>query len=163
MRVGPQHARHACYRFLPKRAVREALNAGEHEGELTLEDFGWELAGGGNPQGDLHEIAWDDELGEGPYFTVENQEAAANEARTQAIRNAQARAELYARAAGMRVSRILTITEGGSYYPVARENFIMATATGYTMAPPPPPPAAVHAGEVTLGVSVSVQFALERQ
>lgn len=100
---------------------------------------------------------------EGPYFTVENQEAAANEARTEAMKNAQARAELYARAAGMRVSRILTITEGGGYYPVARENFVMATATGSTMAPPPPPPTAVQAGEVTLGVSLSVQFALERQ
>lgn len=100
---------------------------------------------------------------EGPYFTVENQEAAANEARTEAMKNAQARAELYARAAGMRVSRILTITEGGGYYPVARENFITATATGSTMVPPPPPPTAVQAGEVTLGVSLSVQFALERQ
>lgn len=101
---------------------------------------------------------------DGPYFAVENQEAAADEARAAAIKNAQARAELYARAAGMRVSRILTITEGGGYYPVARQEVIAVGAIGSAMAPPPPPPppTAIQAGEVTLGVSLSVQFALER-
>lgn len=52
------------YRFRPKRAVREALSRDEYEGPLTLDDFGWELAGGGNPQVDLTEIEWDDELGD---------------------------------------------------------------------------------------------------
>jgi uncharacterized protein YggE len=101
---------------------------------------------------------------DGPYFTVENQEAAADEARAEAIKNARTRAELYARAAGLRVARILTISEGGGYYPVARQDIVAVTAIGSAMAPPPPPPppTAVQAGEVTLGVSVSVQFALER-
>jgi len=102
---------------------------------------------------------------DGPHFTVEDQEAAVDEARAQAVRNAQARAELYARAAGMRVVRMLTISEGGGYYPVARDTVITVTGFGGGLsAPPPPPPMApsVQAGELTLGVSLSVQFALER-
>ena len=49
------------YRFRPKRTVREALGRGEHETPLTLEDYGWELFGGGNPALDLKDIEWDHE------------------------------------------------------------------------------------------------------
>lgn len=103
---------------------------------------------------------------EGPYFTLEDQEAATNEARADAMKNARARAELYARAAGLRVGRILTISEGGGYYPLAREAIVVtAQSFGGAGAPPPPPPppaAPVQPGELALGVSLSVQFALER-
>ncbi len=97
----------------------------------------------------------------GPNFTLEEQEAALNEARAEAVAKGRARAELYARAAGMRVGRILSISEGGGYYPVQRA--IMVTG-----APPPPPPPAperdapVAPGELTLGTSVSMQFELVR-
>jgi uncharacterized protein YggE len=101
---------------------------------------------------------------DGPHFSVEDQDAAADEARVQAMKNARTRAELYARAAGLRVGRILTITEGGGYYPVAREIIVTAGRVGGLAAPPPPPAPAsqVEAGELTLGVTLSVQFALER-
>ena len=91
----------------------------------------------------------------GPSFALDEPASALDEARTEAIANARQRAELYARAAGMRVARILTITEGGGYYPVQE----MAMAR---MAPPPAPPTPVAPGEVTLGVSLSVQFELTR-
>lgn len=59
--IGPDRAR-LFYRFRPKRTVREALASGDFDGELTLEDFSWELAGSGNPAIDLTEIEWDDDL-----------------------------------------------------------------------------------------------------
>jgi uncharacterized protein YggE len=95
----------------------------------------------------------------GPNFTLEDQKAALDEARLEAVTEGRQRAELYARAAGMRVARILSISEGGGYYPVQR----MATFD-VTAAPPapPPPPTPVQPGELTLGVNVSMQFELVR-
>ncbi|MDW9364878.1 AAA family ATPase [Sinorhizobium meliloti] len=55
------------YRFRPKNLVRSALEAGERAVDsLTLEDFGWELFGGGDPNVDLADFEWDtdnDEIG----------------------------------------------------------------------------------------------------
>jgi uncharacterized protein YggE len=100
---------------------------------------------------------------DGPFFSLERTEVAADEARANALRTARQRAELYAREAGFRAARLLTITEGGGYYPVAREIMVTAQRGGGAMsAPPPPPPAPVQPGEVAIGVSLSVQFALER-
>ena len=50
----------------------------------------------------------------GPMLTIDKPEAALDEARTRALANARARAELYARATGKKVGRILAISEGGS-------------------------------------------------
>lgn len=52
------------YRFRPRRALREAIANGDHDGDLTLDDFSWELAGSGNPEVDLNEIEWSDDLGD---------------------------------------------------------------------------------------------------
>lgn len=55
------------YRFRPKTLVRDALVSGERQpNSLTLEDYSWELFGGGNPAVDLTQIEWDtnnDEIG----------------------------------------------------------------------------------------------------
>jgi uncharacterized protein YggE len=48
----------------------------------------------------------------GPNLTIDKPEAALDEARTAAVATARARAELYAKAAGLRVDRILSISEG---------------------------------------------------
>ena len=93
----------------------------------------------------------------GPSFTLDEPAAALDEARVEAVANARRRAEIYARAAGMRVARILAITEGGGYYPVQQVGFGESR-----MAAPPPPPTPIAPGELTLGVSVSVQFELVR-
>lgn len=99
----------------------------------------------------------------GPNFTLDEQEAALNEARAEAVAKGRARADLYARASGMRVARILSITEGGGYHPVRQ---IMATAARGPGAPPPPPmperDVSVAPGELSLGVNVSMQFELVR-
>src|SRR6478752_7752123 len=50
---------------------------------------------------------------DGPTFGVDKPEAALDEARTQAIATARARAELYAKAAGLKVVRIARISESG--------------------------------------------------
>lgn len=52
------------YRFRPKRAVRELIANDQLDRDLTLDDFGWELFGGGNPQIDLASIQWDHENSE---------------------------------------------------------------------------------------------------
>ena len=96
----------------------------------------------------------------GPSFTLDEPTAALDEARTEAVANGRKRAELYARAAGMRVARILSITEGGGYYPV-QEIMVTGRSAGFP-APPPPPPTPVSPGELTLGVNVSMQFELVR-
>ena len=94
----------------------------------------------------------------GPNFTVEEEQAALDEARVEAVTKGRQRAELYARAAGMRVARILSIREGGGYYP-ARQIFVTARSAAPA---PPPPPTPVAPGELTLGVNVSMQFELVR-
>ncbi len=94
----------------------------------------------------------------GPSFTVDEPGAALDEARAEAIATARRRAEIYARAAGMRVARILAISEGGGYYPV-QQMFAVGESRMAPSAPPPPP---IAPGELTLGVSVSVQFELTR-
>jgi uncharacterized protein YggE len=90
----------------------------------------------------------------GPSFQVENNDAAMDEARTQAIAKARTRAALYAKAAGLRVVRILSIAEGGGYSPQPQVMF--AKAAMMDGAAPTP----VAAGEVEMSVSVSVQFEL---
>jgi len=51
----------------------------------------------------------------GPNLTIDKPEAALDEARTKALANGRARADLYARALGMRVVRLLSVSEGGGY------------------------------------------------
>ena len=51
----------------------------------------------------------------GPNLTIDKPELALDEARTKAIANGRARAELYARALGMRVVRLLSVSESGGY------------------------------------------------
>lgn len=91
----------------------------------------------------------------GPNFGVDQPEAALDEARTAAIATARKRADLYARAAGLSVKRILAISEGGGApppYPVP----MMAMARMDKAAETP-----VEAGEQKLSVSVTVSFELQ--
>lgn len=50
---------------------------------------------------------------DGPALSIDKPEAALDEARTDAVKRARARADLYAAAAGMRVVRIVSIAEAG--------------------------------------------------
>jgi uncharacterized protein YggE len=51
----------------------------------------------------------------GPSLTIDKPEAAYDEARTRAIAVGRARAELYARSLGMRVVRLLSVSESGGF------------------------------------------------
>ena len=97
----------------------------------------------------------------GPSFTLDDQKAAMDEARTEAVAVGRERAELYARAAGMRVVRLLSMSEGGGYYPV-QQIVVTGSRMGGPGAPPPPPPPPVAVGELTLGTSLSMQFEIAR-
>src|SRR4029078_8079099 len=54
----------------------------------------------------------------GPTLTVDKPEAALDEARAKAIAIGRVRADLYARSLGMRVARVVSVTESGGSYPV---------------------------------------------
>jgi uncharacterized protein YggE len=53
----------------------------------------------------------------GPNLTIDKPEQAMDEARVAAMKTAQARAELYARALGKRVRRVLAVSEAGLAFP----------------------------------------------
>lgn len=89
----------------------------------------------------------------GPSFVVDDADAALDAARVEAMKKARARAELYARAAGLRVVRIRTIAEGGGYSPPQPMLYARAMAAA---APDTP----VAAGEVSLSTNVTVTFEL---
>jgi uncharacterized protein YggE len=91
----------------------------------------------------------------GPNLTLEQPEPALDEARTDAVRKARARAELYARAAGLRVERILSISESGANVPpvmyasaLERRSFASADTQ-------------VLPGEREISINVSVRFLLK--
>ncbi len=89
----------------------------------------------------------------GPSFMLDKPEAALDAARTEALTKARARAELYARAAGLRVERIVSIRENGGYAPPTPVMYRMAAHADAAPAP-------VAAGEVALTANVTVQFEL---
>lgn len=95
---------------------------------------------------------------DGPSFQMDNSDSALDEARLAAMKQARERAELYAGAAGLRVNRILSISESGGYYgppPVA-----FARMQTMDVAAPPPPPAPVQPGELQLTANVTVLYEL---
>lgn len=69
-KTGADRAR-IFYRFRPKPSVRESLANGERgAGTLLLDDYAWEIRGGGNPATDLASIEWNDEdIGETIRFS----------------------------------------------------------------------------------------------
>ena len=93
----------------------------------------------------------------GPSFQMDDPDAASDEARTEAMKKARERASLYARAAGLRVVRILSISEGGGYVPQPPVMYARAVAMSDMAGGAPTPTAA---GEVSLQSSVTVLFEL---
>lgn len=91
----------------------------------------------------------------GPTLTIDHPEAAYDQARARAVADGRARAELYARAMGLRVVRIVSVAESGGSYPV----------------PPPMPMVAmaraeradtkIEAGEQKLQVNLAMTFELQ--
>jgi uncharacterized protein YggE len=93
----------------------------------------------------------------GPNLTIDKPEAAYDEARVKAIAAGRARAELYARALGKRVVRLLTVSENGGYQmpppmPVAYARDMAAQAVAKTEIDP---------GTQQLQVTLSMSFELQ--
>ncbi|WP_333837602.1 SIMPL domain-containing protein [Novosphingobium sp.] len=93
---------------------------------------------------------------DGPSFQLDKADAAMDEARVNAVTKARARAELYARAAGLKVVRVLTISEAGGYS--AQPPMLYARADKMMMSSPAPSP--VAAGELDLTAQVTITFEL---
>ena len=91
----------------------------------------------------------------GPMLAIDKPEAALDEARTLALANARARAELYARALGKRVGRILSISEAGANY--APPMIMMRQAANGAAADS----TSIDPGEQSVAISLSVSFELE--
>ena len=53
----------------------------------------------------------------GPSLTIDKPEAALDEARARAVAAGRARADLYARSLGLRVARVVSVSESGGNYP----------------------------------------------
>ena len=92
---------------------------------------------------------------DGPNLSIDQPDAALDEARVSAVKIARARAELYAKAAGLSVSRIVSIAEsgsndGGSAPPVVY--LARAKAADSTQ---------IAAGEAEVSVTLSVRFLLK--
>ncbi|HEY0147604.1 MAG TPA: SIMPL domain-containing protein [Allosphingosinicella sp.] len=90
----------------------------------------------------------------GPMLGIDKPEGALDEARTKALAAARARAELYARATGKRVGRILLISEGGGGMgpmPMYRDAMAVSAVSKTEISP----------GEQSLSVTLSVSFELE--
>lgn len=64
----PGHAR-LIYRYRPKLGVREDLKTQEKRpGDLTRDDYQWEITSGGDPAHDLAQIDWDEDIGSSIRF-----------------------------------------------------------------------------------------------
>jgi uncharacterized protein YggE len=90
----------------------------------------------------------------GPTLTIDKPEAAQDEARVDAIKSARARAELYAKAAGLTVKRIVAISETSTVtgpMPMAYARAQMSDGAAKSEIVP---------GEQEVGVSVNVTFEL---
>jgi uncharacterized protein YggE len=93
----------------------------------------------------------------GPSFEVDKPDEAYDEARTAAVKKAQARAQVYANALGLRVRRVVSISEGGASFPPPMP-MLRAMASDAMMAKE----TAVSPGETALSVSINVVFELGR-
>jgi uncharacterized protein YggE len=92
----------------------------------------------------------------GVSFGLDDPEPRLNEARQKAMRHARERADLYAQAAGMRVHRIVSISEGYNTQPPWPVPTMMLRREAAMDAAPTP----VQPGEVSTNATVTVVFEL---
>lgn len=92
---------------------------------------------------------------DGPDLSIDQPDAALDEARLDAMKRARARADLYARTAGLRVVRIVSIGEGASNNGGPRPPIVFARAAMAEAAP-----TQIAAGEKDVTVTVNVRFLL---
>ena len=91
----------------------------------------------------------------GPTLTIDKPESALDEARAQAIRIGRARAELYARSMGLRVVRVVAISESGGGYTVPPPMPVMMQARAEAAS------SKIDPGEQKLQVNLAMTFELQ--
>ncbi|MFT4198761.1 MAG: SIMPL domain-containing protein [Pseudoxanthomonas sp.] len=91
----------------------------------------------------------------GPDFEIDQPDPVYDKARLAALDKARARAETYAKALGLKVRRVVSISEGTGFSPRPLQK--MARVQAMDAAAPP-----VSPGETTLSVSLEVVFELGR-
>jgi len=92
----------------------------------------------------------------GPTLTIDKPEAALDEARLKALAHGRARADVYARALGKRVARIVSISESGGSFPVPPPMPMMMEARAQGGAD-----SKILPGEQKLQVTLSIVFDLQ--
>lgn len=95
----------------------------------------------------------------GIAFSVRNPKPLYAEARANAVKDAIAKAEAIAQAAGVRLGPILTISEGSSWSPTPP---IFARSLRDIQALPVSPPTPMAAGEQSLAASVSITWQIKQ-
>lgn len=93
----------------------------------------------------------------GPSFDIEDKDSVLDEARRAALEKARARADMYAQSLGLRVRRIVTISEGGRIDQPGPPMPMMAMRMEKSMADTPVAP-----GENVLTMNLDVVFELGR-
>ena len=91
----------------------------------------------------------------GPTLTIDKPESALDEARAKAVAIARARAELYARSFGLRIVRVVWVSEGGGSYPVPPPVPMMMEARAKAA------DTSIEAGEQKLQVTLAVTYELQ--
>ncbi len=92
----------------------------------------------------------------GPTLSIERPEDALGEARSKAVALARARAELYARTLGMRVMRVISVSESGGYAaPTPMPMMMMARAERSEAT------TSIDPGEQQLHITVAMTFELK--
>lgn len=92
----------------------------------------------------------------GPRFAIDKPDPVMDEARKVAMKKARTRADLYATAAGLRVVRIVSISENAGYSAPQLKMVNMSYAQAETADEPTP----VASGEVSVSVTLNVIFEL---
>jgi len=91
----------------------------------------------------------------GPNLTIDQPEAALDEARGKAVAAGRARADLYARALGLRVARVVSVSESsGGYSPPPPMPYVMAARAQAA-------DTKIDAGEQKLQVTLGMTFELQ--
>lgn len=92
----------------------------------------------------------------GISFGLQNPDAAEDAARLDAVKAVQHKADLYAKATGYRVARLVSLSEGGGYAPQPPMPMMRANFADKAMSTP------VEAGELKVRVDVSAVFEMVR-
>lgn len=93
----------------------------------------------------------------GVYFTIDDPSALQAQARTKAVKDAMAKAKTLADAAGVRLGKIISITEGVSVRPITEKVFAAPAARMDAGGPGP-----IETGQAEISVSVEMHWQIEQ-